>query len=55
MPITMRLSQDEIQALEKILVPISPSTYDLHTFSILRNLYGRVTTALQKLNVRSAK
>ncbi|MBA7570669.1 hypothetical protein ES708_12422 [subsurface metagenome] len=44
------LTDEELQALADRLVPISPSDYDLKTFSILRSLYGRFTWLLNKLN-----
>ena len=36
------LTTEEITALRDRLVPISAYDYDLHTFAILRNLYGRL-------------
>lgn len=42
------LSDDELKALIIRLVPISPSDYDLKTFSTLRNLYGRFGRLLQQ-------
>ena len=42
------LTDEELQALADRLVPITPSDYDLKTFSILRSLYGRFTWLLNK-------
>lgn len=35
------LSDEELKALSDRLVPIRPMDYDLRTFAILRDLYGR--------------
>ena len=48
------LSDDELVALRDRLVPIAPADYDLHTYSILRDLYGRfcrLTVGLDKPSV----
>jgi hypothetical protein len=42
------LSDEELTALCLRLVPLRPVEFDLKTFSILRHLYGRFTTVLQK-------
>ena len=42
-PYRLSLSLEELEALANRLVPISPSEYDLHSFSLLRDLYGRIT------------
>ncbi|MBA7573985.1 hypothetical protein ES708_15786 [subsurface metagenome] len=38
----MTLTGEEIALLRDRLVPIAPIDYDLNSFSILRNLYGRL-------------
>ncbi|MBA7569802.1 hypothetical protein ES708_11543 [subsurface metagenome] len=35
------LTEEELEALRDRLVPVSPLDYDLHTYAILRDLYGR--------------
>ncbi|MBA7699850.1 hypothetical protein ES703_108553 [subsurface metagenome] len=42
------LSDDELKALLGRLVPITPVDYDIKTFAILRNLYGRFERLLLK-------
>lgn len=39
---TLRLSDEEIEALKNRLVPIAPIDYDLETYALLRELYGRL-------------
>ena len=36
------LTGEEVALLRDRLVPISPLDYDLRSFSLLRNLYGRL-------------
>ena len=39
---TIRLTDKEVAALKDRLVPICPADYDLETYAILRDLYGRL-------------
>lgn len=46
--LTLRLSPEEAFALRGKLVPIRPIDYDLHTFSLLRGLYGRLDRLIEQ-------
>ena len=43
------LTDEELKALSDRLVPIAPIDYDLQTYAILRNLYGRFQRLLQRI------
>lgn len=45
------LTNKELEALQGRLIPIAPTDYDLETYAILRNLYGRFERLLQKSNI----
>lgn len=38
----LTLTAEELVALRDRLVPITPTAYDLHTYGLLRGLYGRL-------------
>lgn len=38
----LTFTTEELQALEGRLVPLNPSEFDLHTFALLRGIYGRI-------------
>jgi len=47
--ITLRLTPEEAIALRDRLVPISPLKYDLSTYAILRDLYGRIDRIIMRI------
>jgi len=49
------LSDEELKALSDRLVPISPIDYDLKTYAILRNLYGRFEHILLAGEIKTQK
>ncbi len=42
------LTDEELEALCLRLVPLTPAEFDLKTFALLRELYGRFTWLLNK-------
>lgn len=38
----LTLTIEEVRALKTRLIPISPAEYDIETYALLRNLYGRL-------------
>jgi len=49
------LTDEELQALADRLVPIRPIDYDLPTYAILRDLYGRFTHLLAQSEARKER
>lgn len=49
---TLRFTTEELIALRDRLVPISAMEYDLHTYAILRDLYGRFDTIIIRTDLK---
>lgn len=49
----LTFTTEELGVLEERLEVVEPMKYDLHTYTLLRNLYGRIGHIL--LNVRPAR
>lgn len=46
---------EELRVMRDRLIPVSPMDYDLKTYAIIRDLYGRFAHKVQKIEIEKGE